>query len=162
MSTQGYYRNKSWPSLCQHVVSFSKNIFVLLRISYSPPCHLTCLRVLLSGDLKVMLAPFSASSFEIVCTLSLFMCLTLFFFRESWLLSCFWVLSFRKLQYDAFANISCWKKKTFHAMFDPECLCSKLAAPINVSLASSEAKEMTSILCLGIESGEVEICVVGL
>jgi fibrillarin-like rRNA methylase len=52
--------------------------------------------------------------------------------------------------------------KKFRGMFDPVCLCSKLAAVINVRLASSEAKEMTSILCLGIESGEVEICVVGL
>jgi len=46
-------------------------------------------------------------------------------------------------------------------MFDPECLCSKHAALINVRLASSEAKDMTFILGLRIVSGEAGNCMVG-
>ena len=44
-STQGSYRNRGWPSLCQTVVSSSKNSGFLPRISYIPPCLRTCLRV---------------------------------------------------------------------------------------------------------------------
>jgi hypothetical protein len=44
LTTQGSYRTKGWPSLCQTVVSSSKNSF-LPRISYSPPFLRTCLRV---------------------------------------------------------------------------------------------------------------------
>ena len=108
-----------------------------------------------------MVAPFSASSFEIVYSILVYVPYTSFFSRE---------LAIVVFLSTPMYEITVWRlrehfvlqKNKFRGMFDPECLCSKHAARINVCSASSEAKDMALILCLRIVSVEAENCVVGL